>query len=411
MTELPAGRDDVMPAESVECDSGRRRETGPPTTVELFAGIGGFRLAADARGLRTVWANDDSAEACAVYRSHFGDGELVEDDIRERLTDVPDHDLLTAGFPCQPFSYAGKKDGLRDPRGSLFEVVVDVLTARLPRHFILENVESLLSMAGGDHFATILRSLVDAGYLVEWRVLDAADFGLAQRRRRVFLLGTLPDPEEPHRLRIRLRDRVDARNDGAAVDLSAQELGAFRDHQGMFSSWGMAGPSGYFGEEPDPIDTGWGSPPTVGDILVEDAAARFDFTESTLDRIQESKHVDEHVRGVHVLYNQEGGRRMGYTIFDVDGLAPTLTSTTSRHYERYRIGDSYRRLTPTEYARLQGFPDGYCDEVPLARRYVLLGQAVPPRMVSWVLSRLGPRYSSSRGYAEEPARSPPRKAS
>lgn len=371
---------------------GPGEEAGRPTTVELFAGIGGFRLAADRRQLRTVWANDSSEDACAVYRSHFGDEALVEGDLRDLVGEIPDHDLLTAGFPCQPFSYAGKKNGLRDPRGSLFQLVVNALTERLPSHFVLENVESLLSMAGGDHFATVLSALVEAGYLVEWRVLDAADFGLAQRRRRVFLLGTLPDPEVPSRLLPRLHSGPGFEGPDQSLDLSGPDLVSFPDHQGMFPSWGVAGPEGYYGEDPGPADTRWGFPPAVRDVLVEDAAERFDFTDSTLERIRESKHVDERVRGVHVLYNQEGGRRMGYTIFGIDGLAPTLTSTTSRHYERYRVGDSYRRLTPTEYARLQGFPDDHCEEIPLARRYVLFGQAVPPRMVSWVLGRIGPRY-------------------
>ena len=79
---------------------------------------------------------------------------------------------------------------------------------------------------------------------------------------------------------------------------------------------------------------------------------------------------------------------MGYTVFGIEGVASTLTSTTSRHYERYKIGDKYRRLTDVEYARLQGFPDDHCLAVALRDRYILYGNAVPPPMVSWTLQKI-----------------------
>ena len=89
------------------------------TTVELFAGIGGFRFAADSCKLATIWANDIDAKACRVYRSRFGADVLHEGDIRELKSEIPAHNVLTGGFPCQPFSNAGKKQGIRDPRGGL----------------------------------------------------------------------------------------------------------------------------------------------------------------------------------------------------------------------------------------------------------------------------------------------------
>ena len=82
-------------------------------TVELFSGIGGFRIAADRLSFQTLWANDRCPKACAVYRTRFGDGELREGDVYDYVESIPSHDLLTAGFPCQPFSSAGKKEGIR----------------------------------------------------------------------------------------------------------------------------------------------------------------------------------------------------------------------------------------------------------------------------------------------------------
>ncbi len=159
-------------------------------TVELFAGIGGFRVAADHLGLETIWANEISPRACAVYRDCFGDGELREGDIHGISSDVPKHDLLTAGFPCQPFSSAGKKQGLEDPRGTLFQSIVDILIRRSPRFFILENVKRLLHMDRGEHFATILSALAELDYSIEWRLLNSTCFGLPQNRQRVILIGS-----------------------------------------------------------------------------------------------------------------------------------------------------------------------------------------------------------------------------
>jgi DNA (cytosine-5)-methyltransferase 1 len=129
-------------------------------------------------------------------------------------------------------------------------------------------------------------------------------------------------------------------------------------------------------------------PKRLTDILEKDVDASFDFTEDTLRRLPNSQRVDKFVNGVEIAYNQGGGARMGYTIFGTKGIAPTLTSSTSRHYERYLIGGKYRRLTNIEYARLQGFEDDHCKGISIYDQYVLFGNAVPPPMVYWVLERL-----------------------
>ena len=157
--------------------------------VELFAGIGGFRIAADRLGFDSVWANDICPLACSVYRSRFGERELHEGDIATLAVGIPAHDVLTGGFPCQPFSSAGKKRGIQDPRGTLFEHIVETLTKHNPKYFVLENVKRLLTMDSGRHFATILASLAELDYAIEWRLLNAIHFGLAQNRQRVFIIG------------------------------------------------------------------------------------------------------------------------------------------------------------------------------------------------------------------------------
>jgi DNA (cytosine-5)-methyltransferase 1 len=339
----------------------------PLRVVELFAGIGGFRLAADARKLSTVWANDADPSACAVYRDRCGP--IVHGDIRECLGDVPAHDLLTAGFPCQPFSSAGKKAGTRDPRGTLFQSIVEILDRRRPRFFLLENVKRLLTMERGQHFATILASLAEIGYRVEWRLVNAKDLGLPQNRERVLLVGSRDR-------RIRLNEPPTA--------ASWQPIAR---HGRRFPTWGIADGNAFIAEEPTTLADAR-PPRLLAAVLEDEVAAEFDFTAVTRRWIGRNRPVNRFVGGVEILSNQAGGARMGYTIFGTAGVAPTLTSTTSRHYERYRIGDRYRRLTNIEYARIQGFPDEHCRAVPVREQYRLLGNAVPPPLAEWGLSRL-----------------------
>ncbi len=131
------------------------------------------------------------------------------------------------------------------------------------------------------------------------------------------------------------------------------------------------------------------SPMRLEDILEHDVDPSFDMTERTLEWIHKNQPVNALINGVEVLSNQEGGRRMGYTIFGTAGIAPTVTASTSRHYERYHIQSQYRRLTNVEYARLQGFPDTWCEIASVYDQYRLYGNAVPPPMIQWVTSRLG----------------------
>jgi len=371
------------------------------TTIELFCGIGGFRIAADRLGLKTVWANDLSPLACDVYRDRFGADVLHEGNISTLIKSVPDHDILTAGFPCQPFSAAGKKEGTRDPRGTLFQSIVDVVKQAAPKHFVLENVKRLLSMEHGAHFATVLSALSALNYFVEWRLLNAKDFGLAQNRERVVILGTRMDVLGLNGNDIRDSLRLASTNDllsaprGATTMLSQPaNWKPLEQHGEKFPFWGVAVNGKFFA-----CDLGFFSAalPSVKlqDIIETAPAEEYDFTEQTLGRLKNNEIVDRYVNGVEIISNQAGGARMGYTIFGVGGLAPTLTASTSRHYERYKVGKRYRRLTPREYARLQGFTDDHCSVATCYDQYMLYGNAVPPPLVEWVLRQVTEEPSAS----------------
>ncbi|MEQ8752332.1 MAG: DNA (cytosine-5-)-methyltransferase [Coleofasciculus sp. G1-WW12-02] len=357
------------------------------TTVELFCGIGGFRIAADQRNIATIWANDRCPKACQVYRDRFGDTSLHPGDIYQLVDKIPPHDLLTAGFPCQPFSSAGKKKGIRDPRGHIFQVIIDVLQNHKPKFFILENVKRLLSMEEGTHFATILNELAHLDYRIEWRLVNAMHFGLPQNRQRVVILGALEKDTQDNLPNIRL---VSTENIAELSYSTFQTLTnvewwtKIKDHGTRFPTWGLAQAGRFFGYD---FTQFYPATPIVPlrAVLESDVDSQFDFTESTLDRLQNSTPVNDFVQGVQILYNQSGGARMGYTVFGIDGVAPTLTSTTSRHYERYKIGNQFRRLTNVEYARIQGFPDEHCAGISIYDQYALFGNAIPPVMAGWVM--------------------------
>ena len=170
--------------------------------VSLFAGVGGFDLAAERVGIKPVAAVEIDKQAAGVLRHRFPDMTLF-DDVRTVTADdlrragfVPDRGLITGGFPCQPFSVAGRRRGMGggDERGELYWQISRLLADLAPRWVVLENVPGLLSIDGGRTMGTILGDLGRLGYGFAYRVLDAQHFGAAQRRRRVFIVGCLGDP-------------------------------------------------------------------------------------------------------------------------------------------------------------------------------------------------------------------------
>jgi DNA (cytosine-5)-methyltransferase 1 len=374
--------------------------------IEMFSGIGGFRRALELESVPTVWANDIEPLACAIYRKNFGDSILVEGDVNNHLDSIPSHDLLTAGFPCQPFSQAGKKLGIAcEDQGTLFQSIAAVLRKHTPRFFVLENVKRLLSMDGGYHFRRILEELTGTGYLVEWRLLNSKNFGLAQNRERLFLVGTRSSPPETIAEILEKQSTLLTSADVKAWPswrmndsiTTMEDLGTFTD---KFATWGIA-LNGKVMTLRVPELGNVSAPIRLKEIVQEDVDSSFDMTEKTLEWISKNTPVGEFINGVEIISNQEGGRRMGYTIFGINGIAPTVTASTSRHYERYLINDRYRRLTNVEYARLQGFPDDWGDPASPYDQYRLFGNAVPPPMAKWVISRLGEQNVSLHHFSSE----------
>lgn len=174
--------------------------------IDLFAGIGGTRLgfeaACSAIGVKSacVFTSEIKPFAVDVYKNNFNEAEITGDITKVEVVDIPDFDFLLAGFPCQAFSAAGSRRGFLDTRGTLFFDVERILKEKKPQGFLLENVEGLVnhdqddkSKPYGRTLETILKHLEDLGYHVTWRVLNAADFGVPQNRKRIYIIGNLQE--------------------------------------------------------------------------------------------------------------------------------------------------------------------------------------------------------------------------
>ena len=159
----------------------------------LFAGIGGICLSFKKAGAELVWANEIDKFACVTYRHNFGSGFLSEGDIREiNHTTIPDIDILTAGFPCQPFSIMGKQQGFADPRGTMYFEILRVIDAKNPQIVFLENVKNLVQHDKGRTIKTIYKTLNDRGYSLKYSVLGAHTHGnIPQYRDRIFITAFL----------------------------------------------------------------------------------------------------------------------------------------------------------------------------------------------------------------------------
>lgn len=301
--------------------------------IDLFAGIGGFRIALQNLGGQCVFTSEIDKYAQKTYQDNFGDmphGDITK--INEK--DIPNHDVLCAGFPCQAFSIAGRRGGFEDTRGTLFFDVARIIKEKQPKAFFLENVKGLISHNGGKTLATILNVLrEDLGYFVpEPQVLNAKNFGVPQNRERIFIVGfhkllninnfEYPKPIEEKVVfeDIREENTVDAR-----YYLSTQYLQTLKNHKARHESKGNG-----FGYAIIPNDG-------IANAIVVGGMGR--------------------------------ERNLVY-----DDRITDFTPTTKIKGEVNR--ECIRKMTPREWARLQGFPDSFKIEVADVHAYKQFGNSV-----------------------------------
>lgn len=162
--------------------------------ISLFSGVGGIDLPFEEAKCEIVFANDFDANAVTTYNKNFKTKAILDDITKYNVQDIPDGDILIAGFPCQPFSIAGYKKGFEDTRGTLFFNVANILNEKKPKIILLENVKNLVSHDNGNTFQVILNTLKDLGYHVKHAVLNACEYGdMPQNRERIYIVGFLDE--------------------------------------------------------------------------------------------------------------------------------------------------------------------------------------------------------------------------
>lgn len=315
--------------------------------IELFAGIGGFRSALGGLGGECVFASEIDKYASQAYRALYDGAAELHGDITEvNAHDIPDHDVLVGGFPCQAFSVAGQRKGFEDARGTLFFEIARIASTKQPRLMLLENVKGLLSHDGGKTFETMCAILNDIGYAIDFRVLNSKHFGVPQNRERIFIACD--------------RDAEHAEWDVTGSDVVAR---AKRRAQALgIRTFNFDWP------ENSEVST------RLRDVL-----------ETQID----DKHTLNNC-AVTRLLNGGTGFRSSLHSEESDGVARTLFASMykiARGMDLIKTSKgSIRKLTPRECWRLQGFTDAQHDAVMNAgisdsQRYKQAGNAVTVNVI------------------------------
>ncbi len=284
--------------------------------------------------------------ATSIYQRHFPDHTNYGDITRIDADALPDFDFLCGGFPCQAFSIAGKRKGFDDTRGTLFFDIARILRAKQPRLFLLENVKGLLSHDNGKTFSTIIATLDELGYDLQWQVLNSKNHGVPQNRERVFIVGHLRGTPRPQVFPF----GQDGREDSGVSGHIANTLTARYE--------GAQATGTYIGEGEQHAQ-----------VRVPEATKQGYALAGVGDSINLSVPDSKTRRG------RVGG-----------GIAQTLDTGMQQHTLTPDM--KIRRLTPTECERLQGFPDQWTEGVSDTQRYKVLGNAVSCPVIRDIVSRL-----------------------
>ena len=380
--------------------------------VELFAGVGGFRLGLEksSHRFKTVWANQwepnkKSQYAFDCYTTHFGISDNhVNEDISRVKDSVPNHQLLVGGFPCQDYSVARTQaKGITGQKGVLSWEINHILTEKRPPFVLLENVDRLIKSPGvqrGRDFGVMLRCLSDLGYSVEWRVINAADYGMAQRRRRVFIFAFHESTNYHSVLEgEKMREWLHTHGFFASqfpLDMNyiskhkpivtAIDKSIFKDLAEVSDSFklcfynsGLLFKGMIYSEDFKPIDM---DSVKIGDIMHKEPVDEKYFINGDTKKWEYLKgsKSEPRVRPNGGEYRYEEGS-MAFPD-PLDRPARTILTSESKVNRSTHVVEDYvtkrlRLLTPVECERLNGFDDGWTDTgMPESYRYFTMGNAL-----------------------------------
>lgn len=347
------------------------------TAVSLFAGVGGFDLAMQRCGIDVVASVEIDKHASKVLAARFPNTHLFSDISEvtgEQLRAVgfdPDNGIITGGFPCQDLSIAGARRGLAGERSGLFWQIIRLANELRPKWLVLENVPGLLSSNSGKDMGIVIGALEQRGYGVCWRVLDAQHFGVAQRRRRLFIVCCLADHRRPVEILFEPESGV---RHPAPRRKTAKETAETIERQ--FAENNRLAPTlkaRYY--------KGINTEDAIDGAFVAAAFSHYQNVPNVSGDVSPTLGQESQA----ILMRQREGK-------DGGGKGPllsdkSLTIATSNDQTLF-TSSIVRRLTPIECERLQGFPDGWTAGQADGQRYKQMGNAVAVPVVEWIMRRL-----------------------
>lgn len=306
--------------------------------ASLFSGCGGSDLGIQGGftflgkeykklDTKIIWANDNDLSAVETYKANFGNHIVHKDIMEVPSEEIPEHDILIGGFPCQAFSIVGQRNGLNDPRGLLFEEMVRILRDKKPKAFIAENVKGLVNIEKGSVLKHIIERFSEAGYIVEYKILHSADYGIPQKRERVFIVGTRKD------LKIK-----------------------FEFPKKTVKSW----------------------TPLKKILLKENQInEKYYFSKRAVEGLKKANKAFNKGRAQNI--NEPCNTISAHLAkVSLNGTDPVLL-----------VGDEkYRRFTPLEAARIQSFPDNFKFVGSDLKAYKQIGNAIPPVLMWHIAKKL-----------------------
>lgn len=306
--------------------------------IDLFAGLGGFRLALESLGAECVYSNEWDISAQEVYYENFGD--VPEGDITKvNATTIPDHDILCAGFPCQAFSISGKQLGFEDSRGTLFFDVARIVKEKKPKIVFMENVKNFATHDGGKTLEVVKRTMEELGYTFNQRVLNSVDYGVPQKRERIYM--------------------VCFRNDIVTRNFRFPKAIKLTKH--------------------------------VEDFLLEDVSLTEHLYVNREDTYYNDTKDDVYSnKSIRLGIVNKGGQ--GERIYSTKGIAITFSAYGGGVFAKtggYLVDGRPRRLHPRECARLMGYPDSYKISKKSNQAYQQFGNSVVIDVLQYIGIEIG----------------------
>lgn len=308
------------------------------TFIDLFAGLGGFRIALESLGAKCVYSNEWDEPVRKVYAENFG--EVPEGDITKvDENSIPDHDILCAGFPCQAFSISGKQRGFEDSRGTLFFDVARIVKAKKPKIVFMENVKNFATHDNGHTLEVVRNAMEELGYTFNQKVLNSVDFGIPQKRERIYM--------------------VCFRNDLHISNFEYPKPFKLQRHVEDFLIKNESMVSSLYVERPDTYFNG----------------------------VEDNKYSDKPIRLGIV---NKGGQ--GERIYSTKGIAITLSAYGGGVFSKtggYFINGKTRKLHPRECARIMGYPDSYKLSDSFNQAYKQFGNSVVIDVLQLIAVNIG----------------------